>query len=229
MMRVTSFALVWTTILTAGVTAVQAQTPSGGEARYYADVAVAATLGHKSDSAVSGEAGVGLLDHLWLTGDRLEIFVEGGHMGNVATSQLDARAAIVSNFIGGSASAVQKVNFFDIGVKYRGPVFARMWHPYAGIGFGVAKVTTRTTFVVNGTDVTDQLSSVYGIELGKDLDDSLSKTFITIPVGVQVNFLGRYFADGGYRFGRILARPDDIELDIPITTQRVQIGVGVRF
>jgi opacity protein-like surface antigen len=229
MMPVTRFVLVWTAILTGGVAAAQAQTPSGEEGRYYAEFAVAATLGHKSDSSVGGEFGAGLIDHLWLTGDRLEVFVEGGRMGNVGTTDLDARAQIIANFINGSASAVQKAKYFDVGVRYRMPVFARMWRPYVGIGVGAASVNTIVNFVVNGTDVTSQLSSVYGIELGNDLTDSLTKTFITVPVGAQGSFMRRYFVDVSYRFGRILARPDDIDRDVAITAQRVQVGVGVRF
>ena len=104
MMRVTRFALLWMAILTGGVTAAQAQTPLGEDGRYYAEFAVAATLGHKSDSSVGGEFGAGVLDHLWLTGDRLEVFLEGGRMGNVATTALDTRAQIIANFINGSAS-----------------------------------------------------------------------------------------------------------------------------
>ena len=229
MMRVTRFALLWMAILTGGVTAAQAQTPLGEDGRYYAEFAVAATLGHKSDSSVGGEFGAGVLDHLWLTGDRLEVFFEGGRMGNVATTALDNRAQVIANFINGSASAVQKAKYFDVGVKYRLPVYARMWRPYVGIGVGAASVETIVNFAVGGTDVTSQLSSNYGIELGNDLSGSLTKTFVTVPVGVQVNFLRRYFVDGSYRFGRIRARPDDIEDDVAITAQRVQVGVGVRF
>jgi opacity protein-like surface antigen len=229
MMRVTRLVLMWMTMMAAGVTAAQAQTTSSDEGRFYGEFAVGPTLGHKSDSTVGGEFGVGLLDSLWLTGDRLEVFFEGGRMGNVATTDLDARALIIANFIKGSTSAVQKAKFFDIGLKYRGPVFAGMWRPYIGIGIGVAKVDTLVNFAVNGTDVTSQLSALYGIELGNDLSDSLNKTFVVVPVGIQGNFLKRYFVDGSYRFGSIRKSPDDIEQDVTITTQRVQVGVGVRF
>jgi opacity protein-like surface antigen len=229
MMRVTRLVLVWMTMMAAGVTAAQAQTSSSDEGRYYGEFAVGPTLGHKSDSTVGGEFGMGLLDHLWQTGDRLEVFLEGGRMGNVATTDLDARALIIANFIRGSASAVQKAKFFDIGVKYRGPVFAGMWRPYVGLGIGVAKVETLVNFVVNGSDVTSQLPALYGIELGNDLSDSLNKMFVVVPIGVHGNFLKRYFVDGSYRFGTIRPRPDDIEQDVAITTQRVQVGIGVRF
>jgi opacity protein-like surface antigen len=229
MMRVTRLVLAWMTMMAAGVTAAQAQAPSSDEGRFYGEFAVGPTLGHKSDSTVGGEFGVGLLDHLWRIGDRLELFIEGGHMGNVATSELDDRALIIANFIKGSASAVQKVNFGDIGVKYRGPAFAGMWRPYIGIGIGVAKVETLVNFVVNGTDVTSQLPELYGIELGSDLSGSLNKTFVVVPIGVQGNFRKRYFVDVSYRFGTIRPRPDDIEQDQAITTQRILVGIGVRF
>ena len=229
MMRATRLVLVWMTITAAGVTAAQAQTTADEEPRFYGEFVVGPTLGHKSDSTVGGEFGVGLLEHLWLTGDRLEVFLEFGRMGNVATSELDARALIIANFIKGSASAVQKAKFFDIGVKYRGPAFAGMWRPYVGLGVGAAKVETLVNFVVGGTDVTAQLPELYGIVLGNDLADSLNKTMVVVAIGAQGNFLKRYFVDGSYRYGSILKRPDDIEQDVSITTQRVQVGIGVRF
>jgi opacity protein-like surface antigen len=146
-------------------------------------------------------------------------------MGNVATSELDARAQIIANFIKGSASAVQKAKFFDIGVKYRGPAFAGMWRPYIGLGIGVANVDTQVNCVVNGSDVTSQLPA-YGIELGNDLTDSLNKTFVVVPLGVQGDFLKRYFVDVSYRFGTIRPRPDDRAGSSD--DQRV-CGIGIRF
>ena len=71
--------------------------------------------------------------------------------------------------------------------------------------------------------------SLYGIELGNDLSESLTKTFITVPVGIEYAFLKRFIIDGSYRYGRIAARPTDIDNDVPITAQRVQVGFGVRF
>ena len=42
-------------------------------------------------------------------------------------------------------------------------------------------------------------------------------------------FAKSYFADFGYRFGGILSKVSDIENDITIKTQRIMLGVGVRF
>lgn len=216
-------------LITVTASAARAQAPAGDEPRFYGVFTVAATLGHKSDSSVGGEVGWHFSPDLFLTGDGLAIFVEGGRMGNVATTSLDATAATIANFIGGSASAVQKAKFFDVGVKYRGPAFAGMWRPYAGLGVGVASVDTLVNFVVGGVDVTSVLESNYGIVLGNDLSGSISKPFIVVPIGVQGTFSKRLVVDGSYRYGRIPARTSEIENDVPINTQRVQVGVGIRF
>ncbi len=65
--------------------------------------------------------------------------------------------------------------------------------------------------------------------LGNDLTGSLTKGLIVIPVGAQTDFARRYLVDISYRFGRILARSGAIENDVGISTQRVQVGVGIRF
>jgi opacity protein-like surface antigen len=104
-----------------------------------------------------------------------------------------------------------------------------MWMPYVGFGVGIARVQTISTFILNGTDITDQLENTYGISLGQDLTDSTTKAFIVVPVGVQAHFLKRLVVDGSYRYGRIAARTSEIPEDIAINTQRVQVGIGVRF
>lgn len=226
MMRVIRFALVWTAIVTAGTTVARAQAPADEERKFSGAIAVGATLGHKSDSSVSGEFG-------FLVRDQIEVFAEGGRMGNVATTTLDARAATIANFIGASTSAVQKAKFFDVGVRYRGPAISGMWRPYIGIGVGVASVETLVNFAVNGNDITAVLPTQFGIELGTDLSGSATKTFITVPLGVRGRFNRlppRYFIDGSYRYGRILPAGNDvIEDDVAINTQRIQIAFGVRF
>jgi hypothetical protein len=205
-----------------------AQTTSPDEGRIYAEFTAAATLGNKSDKSVGFEAGY-LVTRSW------EVFVEGGRLGNVGTDDLDARAQKIANFIGGSSSAVQKATFFAVGVKYVFPAVIDTFRPYIGFAAGAAKIKTEVNFVVGGTDVTSQLSAgipslgIPAIELGNDLTDSLTKSFITIPIGIRGTFLKRYVVDGSYRWGRIGPRPEDIDADVPITAQRVQIGIGIRF
>ncbi len=222
-MRVSRSAAVWMALLivTASTAVARAQT-AAPESRFYGEFTAAATLGHKSDSAVGGEVGMHIND--WLDG-----FLEGGHMGNVATQDRDDRAATIASFIGGSSTVIQKANFLDIGAKYRGPAFARLWRPYVGFGVGFARVETISSFQVAGADVTSQLESVYGVVLGLDLSGKISKAFIVVPVGVQGTYGKWLVIDGSYRYGRIAARPSDITQDVGISTQRVQVGVGIRF
>ena len=66
----------------------------------------------------------------------------------------------------------------------------------AALRVGGAKVETRSTFTVNGNDVTAQLPVLYGVVLGNDLSSSVNKAFITIPIGVQGTFMGRILVDG---------------------------------
>ena len=73
---------------------------TAGPDRGYAEFTVGPTFGHKSSSAIGGEAGYTLTD-------ALQVFLEGGRMGNVATTDVDARAQIIGNAIGASVSTVQ--------------------------------------------------------------------------------------------------------------------------
>ena len=227
MMRVISCVCVLMATLVASAGTARAQT-APEEGRFYALFTAAATLGNKSDKSVGGEAG-------YRVAEKWDVFVEGGRMGNVGTNDLDARAQRIANFIGGSTSAAQKATYFAIGVRYVLPAVTGTWRPYVGFAAGAAKIKTEVSFVVNGTDVTSQLSGgipslgIPAIELGNDLTDSLTKTFVTIPVGVSGRFLKRYVVDGSYRWGRMAPRPDDIDADVAITAQRVQIGIGIRF
>jgi hypothetical protein len=224
MIRSNYVALVCAAALTATARMAQAQapTPSPEGQRFYAEAAAAATLGNKSDKAFDVEFGYRLTN-------AFTVFVEGGHMGNVATADLDARAQRIATFIKGTSGAVQKANFFDIGVTYRLPPLKWNLQPYVGFGVGAAKVSNEVSFVVNGSDVTSQLLDTYGVELGNDLADSLTKPFFTIPIGVRYTVLKRYFIDGSYRYGRIAARTSQIDQDVAISAQRVQIGFGVRL
>ncbi len=86
------------------------------------------------------------------------------------------------------------------------------------------------TFDVNGQKLSElQLLSDYGVQLGADLAGSTVKPMITIAVGVSRGFAGRAFMDLSYRYGLIFSSADTIEDDKGLSTQRVQLGVGVRF
>ena len=204
----------------AGVSRSQAQ--SAGDPRWYGEVTAAATLGHKSDTSFGAEVGGRL-------SDLLDVFIETGHMGNVGNTDLDARAQVIADFIGGNVgTTAYKMNFFDIGVKYRVMETGR-WHPYVGLGLGFANVKPEVTFAINGTDVTNQLPDL-GVQLGSDLSESHNAFLFVIGAGTQVNFGSRYFADLTYRYGRTAGVSQDNEQLVEgLNTQRVQAGVGIRF
>jgi opacity protein-like surface antigen len=192
---------------------------TGADARLYAEVHGGPTLGHKSDTFVGGEVGLRLIEGL-------DVLIEGGHMGNVGTSKLDADAALIAGFLGGTVSSTAfVVNYANFGVRYRLSLFP-MAHPYVLFGAGLAKVTTEATFAVNGTVIDP---AQFGVQLGGDLSGSNNKTMIVAGGGVNVPFMGRFFADLGYRYGHILPKTENVETDKGIKTQRVVLGVGVRF
>lgn len=219
-MRCTRVVTCFVIVMLAGVSRSQAQ--SASEARWYAEGTAAATLGHKSDSSFGGEVGGRLTD-------LFDVFIETGHMGNVGNTDLEARAQVIADFLGGTVgTSAYKMNFFDIGVKYRVMETGR-WHPYVGLGLGFANIKPEVRFAVNGTDVTDQLPEL-GVQLGADLSESHNTFLFVLALGTQVNFGTRYFADLSYRYGRTGEASDDNEVLIKgLNTQRVQIGGGIRF
>jgi opacity protein-like surface antigen len=231
MTRFARFAVVCVATLFIGGGIAEAQTETQPEAQttaksrwpadgpFSAQFDAAATLGHKSSSSFGAELTYRLNDD-W------DVFLETGHMRNVATSDLDARAQLIANFIGGTTSAVQKANYFDIGARYR--IMGRgKWDPYVTLGLGVAHVETKTNFAINGTDVTNSIGDL--VSLGPDLSGSLNKAFLTIGPGVNVPLGVRYFFDGCYRYGRIFPRSAQVENDKGINTQRVQVAIGIKF
>jgi opacity protein-like surface antigen len=220
MMRLVRVVTCFGIFVAAGISSAQAQTAA--EPRWYGEVTAAATLGHKSDSAFGVEGG-GRLTKM------LDVFAEGGHMGNVGNQDLEERARKVADFIGGTAgSTAYKLNYFDVGVKYRVPYYLK-YHPYVAIGFGVASIKPEVAFSVDGADVTGQLDQ-FGVQLGSDLSESQTRPLFVIGAGAQIDFLKRYFADVTYRYGRTSQGESDGEVVIEgLNTQRVQVGFGIRF
>jgi opacity protein-like surface antigen len=188
------------------------------ESKMYVEVNAGPTLGHKSDKFFGGEAGYRI------TGD-LDLFVEAAHMGNVATSDLDNRATIIANFLGGAATSAFVVNDIAVGLRYNFVVSPRV-KPYVLAGFGYAHVKTEVEFAVGGTAIDPATA---GVQLGGDLSGSQNKALIELGFGVHVPFKTRYFGDLGYRYGRIAAKTGNFENDTAIPTQRVILGVGLRF
>jgi opacity protein-like surface antigen len=194
------------------------------EPRIYAgQFTIGPTFGNKSDLSIGGEFDYKL-------GTEWEAFAEIGHMFNVATSNMDDRAQSIANFIGGSPSVGESATYYDVGVKYLFVPLGSGYQPYAGVGLGAAHVTKETVFSVGGTELTEQqLLELYGVQLGSDLAGSSTKFMMVIALGVSRNFMEKYFLDVSYRYGPIFAKSGTIEDDKTIHSQRLQLGLGVRF
>lgn len=207
-------------IMGVGASPAQAQVTSP-DPKMYVELNFGPTLGHKSDKFVGGEAGLRLAEGLY-------VIIEASHMGNVATTDLDDRATIIANYLGGTASTAFKVNHGAAGLRYNIniDVLPSKIHPYVMGAIGAASVATNVEFNVNGTTI-DPAS--HNVPLGGDLSGSITKTIIIVGFGANVPFATRFFADLGYRYGRIMPKTDVFETDKGISTQRVVLGVGVRF
>jgi opacity protein-like surface antigen len=224
MMRAARVATVCLAVIL-GARAASAQTPAAPSAldyAFYAEVNGGATLGHTSDKSVGVEAGRRITD-------RLDGFLEGGHIGNAATTDFAQRGQKIATALGASVSAVEKVNYFDVGVRYH--IEARpTLHPYVAFGVGVAHVRTETNLSINGTPVSPD-----SVLLGDDLAGTFNRPFVMIGFGANLEFARRYFAELSYRFGHIsegtTTTPSGSNevLLAAVPTQRVQIGVGIRF
>jgi hypothetical protein len=142
-------------------------------------------------------------------------------MRNVTTSDVDSRANSIAAAVNGTAHPITKATYFDVGVKYRLLLWSEVWHPYVALGLGFAAVTTKTDLVSNNPEQT--------VQLGPDLNGTVTKPLVMIGFGVRRPFSSRYFVDGSYRYGRIFARTGVIDSDVGSNTQRVQVGVGIRF
>jgi len=205
-----------------GAVSAHAQTTasSGSDPRLWVEFNGGPTLGHTSDTFLGGEIGLRLVEGL-------DVFVEGGHMGNVGTTQLDAAAATIAAFLGGTVSSTaKKVNYVDAGIRYHVHAIPVV-HPYVLVGAGVAEVKTQATFAVNGTVI--NIADRPDIQLGGDLSGTTRKTFVVAGAGVNVPFLKRLFVDIGYRYGRVFPKTGDVETDTSINTERVVVGIGISF
>ena len=185
-----------------------AQPATSGATKSYAEFDVAATLGHKSDVFVGGEYGY----HLSLDFD---VFVEGGHIGNAATSQMDDDAARIAANVGATANTISKITFVDAGLRYHWPASVNV-DPYVALGAGLAHVKNETTLSAN-SDL---------VQFGTDLNGTENRPIIMLGGGATVAFAKRYFLDLSYRFGAVLATGDASKVN---KTQRAQVGIGIKF
>lgn len=223
MQRFGRFLVVYSLVM-AGLTATAHAQSAVTDSPFAVQFTVGPTFGHVFDVSFGVE-----LDYR--AGTEWEFFLEAGRMRNVATSALDRAAGTIVNVLPSSSASVGQVsNYIDIGVKYLLVPVGGGYQPYVGVGFGGAQIRKDVTFTVGGTEVTEeQLLTRYGVQLGNDLAGRSNRPIFVALAGVSRDFGTKAFFDLSYRYGAIFANKDFIEGDTVTNTNRVQLGVGIRF
>jgi hypothetical protein len=195
------------------------QQPAGGNSsRIIVGAVGGVTLGSVTSGTFGGEVG-------FKVGRSLEVFVEGGYMMDVTGSATTDAAAVIGNWLGtlgkGSATwTVESPAFYGAGgVRYLFGTGGSV-EPYVAATVGVANVERKTTYALNGSDITASLPS-YGVQLGQDLSGKSNNFLFTAGGGVRIP-LGSILVDVGARYGRIFTDPGT-------DTFRLYAGVGFRF
>jgi opacity protein-like surface antigen len=205
----------------AGVAAAQTRPGSASSSQIgYGEFVAQAAFGNVTSNSFGGEIGINVLPDL-------QVFIEGGHMGDVATPSISDAAKLIAGALSQSQpapvgySVKQPVTFGAAGLRYLIPVQSPV-RPYVMGGLGLAKVQQQFAVTIGGTDVTSTLDQ-YGVQLGTDLSGSFTKLLLVVGGGVTYPVWQHLVVDLQYRYGRIFAD------DQGINTHRAGIGVGVRF
>ena len=185
---------------------------------------------------VGGATGVGVVDSASAEGNieagmrvwkNLDVFIEGGYAGNLATRrELDHAgtiAAILQASQGTAASSSVRVpsSYATIGARWVFESTSR-YRPYVLLSVGGASVNLKPKFVLNGADVTGSLNS-FGITLGSDLTGSYRPSAIGGGVGMLMPLGPRWYFDGSIRILSINT------VDQRTNVSRLSFGVGRRF
>jgi hypothetical protein len=202
----------------AQASSVTQQPAAGNSSRIYVEGAAGVTFGNVTSSTFGGEVG-------FRFGEKLEVFGEAGRMTDITDSATADAAATIGNWLGtlgkgaSSWTVTSPTNYGAGGVRFLFSSGGRV-EPYAAVTLGVANVERKTTYSLNGTDVTGSLPS-YGVTLGQDLSGKTNNFLVTVGGGVRIA-AGAAFIDAGARYGRIFT-------DAGTDTFRVYGGVGFRF
>ena len=205
----------------AGVADAQTGSAATGAAeKGYVEVVAQSAFGNVTSQSYGLELG-------FTVASTLQVFAEIGQTRNVAPAILGTRAQLMATALaqtqaGVGFSAKEPVTFGAAGVKYLIPVAGSKAVPYVLGGFGMARVKTDVVFTAGGTDVTSTLPQL-GIVLGTDLSGDSTKAMLVLGGGVTYPVWRQVGVDFQFRFGRIFAEEQAINVS------RAGIGIGVRF
>jgi len=159
---------------------------------------------------------------------RIAVIAEFGLVRDAAPNELGTTAQVIASSLTTLQSAPvaysvkQPIGFGQVGVRYIIPHSDKL-HPYVEFAGGLAKVKRDVKFTVGGTDVTDNLSTTYGIVLGTDLAGTESKLIIGGGGGVVYSITPSVIFDAGYRFSHVNTDPSSINVS------RIGAGIGITF
>lgn len=186
----------------------------------FVGVTAQSAFGNVTSQSFGGEVGITVQQNL-------QVFFEIGSARDVSTPDLGAGAVLIASALsqtqsGVSFSVKEPATFGIGGVRYLFPIADSKLQPYVLGGFGAAKVTQNVKFTVGGNDVTANLSQL-GVVLGSDLSGSFSRPMMTLGGGVVYPIWQRVIVDFQFRYGRIFAPDQGINLS------RAGLGIGIRF
>lgn len=190
------------------------------ESKGYVEFVAQSAFGNVTSQSFGGEVGITIEPNI-------QVFFEFGSTRDVATSDLGTAAQLIANTLSQTQSNVgysvkEPATFGVAGARYLFPIANSKLQPYVLAGLGFAKVSRNVRFTVGGTDVTANLAQ-YFIVLGSDLSGDSTRPMISLGGGVAYPVWQRVFADFQFRYGRIFAE------DQGINVGRAGIGIGIRF
>ena len=196
-----------------------AQTPKDADHGYVEGV-VQSAFGNVTSQSYGAEIGVTVVPNV-------QVFAEGGMVRDVATTSIGAAAQTIAGFLSQTQANVtfrvkQPVTFGVAGLKFVVPTAGSI-RPYVLAGGGLASVKQDVAFSVGGSDVTSNLPTQFGVQLGSDLSGTFTKPMVVAGAGAMWSAWQRLVVDFQFRYGRILAEEGGINVS------RAGIGVGVRF
>jgi opacity protein-like surface antigen len=202
------------------VASAQTAASAPGTDRGYVEGVIQSAFGNVTSQSYGAELGVTIRPNF-------QVFVEAGMVRDVATPEISVAAQTIAGFLSQTQANVsfrvkEPVTFGVAGLKVIVPTASKL-RPYVLGGAGLASVKQDVSFTVGGSDVTSNLATQYGVQLGTDLSGSFSKPIIVAGAGAMWPAWQRLVVDFQFRFGRILAE------DGGINVSRAGIGVGVRF
>jgi hypothetical protein len=185
---------------------------------------------------VGGAVGAGIVDKASVTGNveagmriwkSLDVLVEGGYAGDLATRRETDRAATIGAFLsanlGSQVSSTVSVpsSYLAFGARWVFESTTR-YRPYALLSVGGASVDLKPKFVQNGADITGSIGN-FGVTLGTDISGKYRPLVVGGGVGVLVPLGARWNADGSVRILSVNT------VDQRTNLIRVTIGVVRRF